>query len=51
MFFVSAIMYYCMVENHWFWTPILLYPALVIQGFGLANMLNASTSLVSEMIG
>ena len=29
----------------------MLYPALILQGAGLANMLNASTSLVSEMIG
>ena len=34
-----------------FWTPTLLYTALFFQGAGLANMMNASTSLVSEMIG
>lgn len=51
LFFLSAILYYAMVMNHWLWTPLLLYPALVLQGFGLANMQNTSTSLVSEMIG
>jgi MFS family permease len=50
-FFFAAIMLYSMVENDPLWTPLLLYPALVLQGFALANMLNTSTSLVSEMIG
>ena len=30
---------------------IILYTSLVFQGAGLANMMNTSTSLVSEMIG
>ena len=29
----------------------MLYAAMFIQGFGMANMMNTSTSLVSEMIG
>lgn len=32
-------------------TPFLLIPALIFQGFGLANFYNSSVSLVSEMIG
>ena len=32
-------------------TPVILYSALILQGAGLANMLNTSTGLVSEMIG
>ena len=32
-------------------TEVLLYGALLFQGAGLANMMNTSTSLVSEMIG
>lgn len=52
LFFTLACpLLFFMVKNHWLWTPLMLYPALVLQGFGLANMLNASTSLVSEMIG
>jgi hypothetical protein len=51
LFVLSAVLFYAMVENHWLWTPALLYPALILQGAGLANMQNASTSLVSEMIG
>lgn len=33
------------------WNPYLLYSGLFVQGFGMANMMNSSTSLVSEMIG
>ena len=32
-------------------THIVLYIALFIQGFGIGNMLNTSSSLISEMIG
>ena len=32
-------------------TLSMLYAAMLIQGFGMANMMNTSTSLVSEMIG
>lgn len=51
LFTPAAFFFYLMVENDPFWTPLLLYPALILQGCGLANMLNTSTSLVSEMIG
>jgi hypothetical protein len=30
---------------------VILYSSLFFQGAGLANMMNTSTSLVSEMIG
>lgn len=30
---------------------IVVYVGLFIQGFGMANMMNSATSLVSEMIG
>jgi hypothetical protein len=43
-------MFYLIVPNETSST-IMLYTALVLQGAGLANMLNTSTSLVSEMIG
>ena len=37
--------------NDSIWTPIMLYIGMFIQGCGMANMMNSSTSLVSEMIG
>ena len=32
-------------------TEVMLYIGVFIQGFGLGNMLNTSSSLISEMIG
>jgi len=32
-------------------TSVVLYIALLIQGFGIGNMLNTASSLISEMIG
>ena len=32
-------------------TPLMAYTGMFIQGMGMANMMNSSTSLVSEMIG
>lgn len=40
-----------MVVNTSIWTPIMAYSGMFIQGCGMANMMNSSTSLVSEMIG
>lgn len=40
-----------MVVNRSIWTPIMAYSGMFIQGCGMANMMNSSTSLVSEMIG
>ena len=39
------------IMNDSIWTPIMLYIGMFIQGCGMANMMNSSTSLVSEMIG
>lgn len=39
------------VVNPSIWTPIMAYSGMFIQGCGMANMMNTSTSLVSEMIG
>ena len=33
------------------YTPIMMYIGFILQGAGLANMLNTSLGLVSEMIG
>jgi MFS family permease len=49
-FTISCVLFYLIVPNETSST-IMLYTALVLQGAGLANMLNTSTSLVSEMIG
>jgi MFS family permease len=49
-FILAGIPLYTMKVDE-FWTPVLLYSSLVLQGMGLANMMNTSTSLVSEMIG
>ena len=37
-------------ESNWV-NPVLMYTAFILQGAALANMLNTSTSLISEMIG
>ena len=49
-FVISGIPLYLMFVDE-IWTPIMLYSSLFLQGAGLANMMNSSTSLVSEMIG
>jgi len=52
MFFaISGVILFFMPYKVDFVTPALLYFSLILQGCGLANMLNTSTSLVSEMIG
>ena len=40
-----------MVVNDPFWTPVMVYTGMFIQGLGMANIMNTSVSLVSEMIG
>lgn len=39
------------IVNDSIWTPIMAYTGMFLQGCGMANLMNSSTSLVSEMIG
>lgn len=48
-FTIAGIPLYLMQVNEW--TETVLYASLMLQGAGLANLMNTSTSLVSEMIG
>jgi MFS family permease len=47
----GALLYFIVLDQGDFITLSMLYAAMFIQGFGMANMMNTSTSLVSEMIG
>jgi hypothetical protein len=49
-FVISAIAIF-FVDTESSLLPLFLYSGLFLQGFGMANMMNSSVSLVSEMIG
>lgn len=53
LYFVIAgfILYFIVLDEPTFWTPFMLYSGMFIQGLGMANIMNTSVSLVSEMIG
>jgi len=57
---IDGVKHHCMLESDlakmkpffpYTSTELLLYIGVFVQGFGLGNMLNTSSSLISEMIG
>ena len=50
-FIIAGLIIFFVPTDDPFWMETMVYIGLFVQGLGMANMMNTSTSLVSEMIG